>query len=83
MRKMGIITGVLNKVPRGGLVGIVWKLPVSHVKLQRFCPRALLKSETWQGNREESAGPLPRRASTVFVLRGISNSIAHTVILHG
>ena len=34
---------------------IVGKLPIFHVKLQRFCPRAVVKSESWQGNKEETA----------------------------
>jgi hypothetical protein len=37
------------------LVRVGGELPIPHVKLQRFCPRTLVKSEIWQGNREETA----------------------------
>ena len=55
MRNMGIIIGALNKGARVRLVRVVGELPVSRVKLQRFCRIALVKSEIWQGNREETA----------------------------
>jgi hypothetical protein len=36
-------------------VRVVGELPIARVKLQRFSAITLVKSETWQGSREETA----------------------------
>ena len=34
---------------------VVGELPIRRVKLHRFCTPAVVKSETWQGSKEETA----------------------------
>jgi hypothetical protein len=39
----------------GRVVRVVGKLPRSLVNLQRFCPLGVVKSESWQDNKEETS----------------------------